>query len=429
MKLKFVQKIIDVLRGKRKTKFNFWIENLKQEKQYDNIIKKLRVKVKKGEKIRVCFSVVFDSVFQGKPLLEKMLEDDCFEPKILVIPDAYRGEENQFYQLNKTYDTFVELYGEDIVINSFDYSKNEFIDYVKSFDIACFANPYSAMTKPIYSIEYYAQNEVLPIYIPYYYMGKTIYDKDVYGLHSLKYVWKIFTENQYNVDCFKKFNVKRAFVSGYSKMDLYSNCKPENLARKMILIAPHHSVRENNGVFINISNFLQYADFFLELPSLFPDIDFVFRPHPLLFVTLSENDLWGKEKVQEYIDRLNHTKNLVYQNGGDYFQTFKNSSAIINDCDSFLSEYFYTGKPQCFMLKNEGVLEREFTEYGKKMVQHTYKAFSKEDIIKFIKDVVVEGNDEMLEYRQKYAKNEIMINYPNATEFIMNLIKKDIFGE
>ena len=59
----------------------------------------------------------------------------------------------ELYELYGHYDSFYGWYYPDEtgILGHFE---NEFIDYVKSFDIACFANPYSAMTKPIYSIEY-----------------------------------------------------------------------------------------------------------------------------------------------------------------------------------------------------------------------------------------------------------------------------------
>ena len=65
-------------------------------------------------------------------------------------------------------------------------------------------------------------------------------------------------------------------------------------------------------------------------------------------------------------------------------QTFAESDCIINDCGSFLAEYFYTGKPQCYMLNKNIDLNFNFLQEGIEMLNNTYKAYSKDDIINFI---------------------------------------------
>ena len=49
--------------------------------KYEQIILKLKEKIKRNQKIKVSFLVVFDSVFPAEPLYQKMLEDDLFEPQ------------------------------------------------------------------------------------------------------------------------------------------------------------------------------------------------------------------------------------------------------------------------------------------------------------------------------------------------------------
>ena len=52
--------------------------------------------------------------------------------------------------------------------------------------------------------------------------------------------------------------------------------------RKTIIIAPHHTIEAKFRNSIGLSNFLEYAELFQELPKKYPQIDFIFRPHPLL---------------------------------------------------------------------------------------------------------------------------------------------------
>ena len=81
----------------------------------------------------------------------------------------------------------------------------------------------------------------------------------------------------------------------------------------------------------------------------------------MMFVVLAREDMWGKEKVEEYIEKINAIPNMEYQEGGEYFETFAKSSALIHDCGSFMAEYLYTKNPQCFTLESKKVIDREFS--------------------------------------------------------------------
>lgn len=420
------QDIIDIFRGKKVIKIK--TENnpiYEWEKRTKTQIKHLRKKIKKGEKIRVCFSVVFDSVFPAENVYKKMLDDEIFEPFILIIPDVTRGEENMFYQMDKTYKTLSAKYSN--VYNSYDYKKNEFTDWSDKMDMCFFANPYDTMTHELYSVQYLRKN-VFTMYIPYSYTGHLKYNLNIYKSPIYSLFNKIYVENKKTYNLIKKCQSKHIHnleIVGYPKMDSIVSIPKIQTERPLIVIAPHHTVRKVEG-YLNISNFLRLADFFLELPQKYPQIDFVFRPHPLLFVTLSAEDIWGKEKVSDYIERLKLNPNLTYQEGGEYFETFVKSSALINDCGSFLLEYFYFGKPQCFVLENDEEIEREFTRDGKKVLEYVYKAFNEQDISSFIDNVVLDKKDFMLEKRLKFGRENIMINYPKSTEIIINKIKKEL---
>ena len=419
MHIKSIQKLIDLLRGKKK-KISFNITEI-QNKQKD-IVCKLRNK----NKIRVGFFVIFDSVFPGKTIFEAMLSDKIFEPVIVVIPDTSRGEDNKIYQLHKTYTTLSKEYGKEYVRNSLNQENNRFIDFTSDFDVVCFANPYDSMTDKLFTVKYFAQKGILPMYVNYGSMPDYYAREHIINLESLNLCWKVFVDTQENLnDVIKYTDIrgKNAVLSGYCKMDSLNKVQKKSLERKKIIIAPHHTV---NMPQFPLSNFLEYSDFFLELPAKYPQIDFVFRPHPLLFVTLSRNELWGKEKVEQYINKISSFSNVEYQNGGDYFETFINSSAIIHDCSSFLMEYLYTGHPACYMLKNKEEISKIFAPIGQKCLANYYKAFNKQEIIKFIEDVVLRDDDPMKAGRYAFAQKEIMVNYPNATDSIIKNIKEEL---
>lgn len=386
----------------------------------------IKKKVKNGGKVRVGFSVVYDSVFPAEPIFQKLMQDPLFEPFIFVIPDAVRGTENMFYQMDKTYKTLLSKYKN--VFMSYDRDTSNFIDWHDKMDLCIFANPYDHMTKDIYSLDYLS-HYVLCLHVPYSYTGHLMYNTNIYKSDEYSKFWRIFVENKdtYNlIKKYKKSKINNLRITGYPKMDALEQYKRKN-KQTQIIITPHHTIRNIPGS-LNISQFLRFADYYLELPKKYPDVNFIFRPHPLLFVNLAKDDMWGKEKLKKYLDRLTSFPNVVYQEGGDYFQTFVDSDAIINDSGSFMVESFYVSMPQCFLLKDENEINEEFTDFGRQVLGHVYKAYTEQDIDNFIKNVVLNKKDLMKQKRQDFAEKSIKTNYPNATTTIITMIKNTIKG-
>jgi hypothetical protein len=377
--------------------------------------------LKSRKKIRVGFFVVFSSVFPGRALFEKMLDDDLFQPFIVIIPDTARGHENMLQTISKSYADLKQRY--EKVYNAYDEKSNTFIDFSDKLDFVCFANTYENMTHKFYTARYFAKKNIFSFFIPYCYSGRTHYERHVFGNVFYNTINTIFAESRHSKGEIIKINKKiehKLIMTGYPKMD--DIALVENVARdrKKIILAPHHTITEwKNG--LNLSNFLQYHDLFLELPQLYPDIDFVFRPHPILRYNL--NNLWGLQKTDQYFSRLQSYKNMIYDTSSDYFDLFVNSDGMIHDCGSFLAEYFYTDNPQCYLLKNNDIIDQEFTDFGKAMLENAYKAFSRQEIINFIDEIVIKRNDKMRDARTKFANENIKINHPNANNATLEALK------
>jgi hypothetical protein len=389
--------------------------------KHNMILKRLR----SSKKIRVGFLVVFDSIFQSRSLFELMAGDDLFEPFIVVIPDVSRGEEHLFNTLNYSYDSLSSEY-QGMVFKGAEGSI--YNDFSNKMDIAVFSNPYDSMTHEYFQVRK-LNDKVLPIFINYFYLGKLKQEIEVIKSKEYSLFWKIFLENKNAQKIVKKYSLtcgRNTFVSGYCKMDKMKEVKVMNhRQRKKIIIAPHHTVRNLNKV-ISISNFEVYSELFLRLPKIYPDIDFIFRPHPLLFFALSKEDVWGKKRVESYLEDLQGNANLSYDTSSCYFDTFVNSDGLIHDCGSFLAEYFYTDKPQGYMLRGDKSLEDNFMPEGVEMLDFTYKILSEKDVLKFIDEVILKGSDTLKESRVKFAKEKIRINYPNASMEIVNYIKNQL---
>lgn len=391
---------------------------------YPAKIEAIRERFQKDKVLKVAFLTIFDSVFPGQPVFEKMLQMPEFDPYLIVMPDVdkARGTDYTIATYNKSLNSFLEKYGNEHVISGYDMETETYLELGEDYPIIFFANPYINMAHPYHELTYFLDKNVLPLYICYGFAALK-YVRNLYELDFYNLVWKVFLESEMNYRDYVSYapmHGKNTFVSGYVKMDELDECEIVTERRKKIIIAPHHTVMGWDK--LNLSNFTRYYDFFLELAEKFPNVDFVFRPHPLLFTNLISRKMWTKQKVKEYLDAIDALPNMVYDNSGEYFDTFANSDGMIHDCGSFIGEYLFTEKPCAYMLKTKRDLDNTFLPLGDACMHNYYKAYSKEDIISFVEDVVVNGIDPLQERREKFCKQELKKFYPNSKDRVINLL-------
>lgn len=392
---------------------------------YEQKLPAIRKAYEENGKLKAIFFVIFSSVFPTQPIFEKMLEDPCFDPYIMVTPDMQRSEDfkNETYQA--TFNELSKRYG-DRVLHGYDVEDGFYIQPDSDYQLVFFNNPYSKMAYKFHHVTYFENKNALTLYVNYGFAaikyGRTIMKTDFYNL-----LWKVCIDSPLNRKDLAKhqpIKARNALVTGYLKMDRLAQAPIHQRSRKKIIICPHHTVYGWKA--LDISNFLRYKDFFAELPRKYPDIDFVFRPHPLLFSNLLEKGLWTQQQIDDYLHHMTAVPNMVYDNSGDYFELFANSDAMIHDCSSFIGEYLFTGKPCCYMLKSVKDINKVMNPMGVNCMKNYYKAFTEKDILKFIDDVVVSGKDPMKEARERFCAEELKFNYPHATDTVLDTIKSTL---
>ena len=395
-------------------------------KEYEKWVKVLRKK-SLHNKVNVGFIVFMTCAFSAENIMQKMLDDEHFEPSIIIVPSELVFSNEKSIQVYKESLQYIkQKYKDKIrILEAYDEKSSQVIDYTKEFDIIFTpTNDERILPKP-YRIYNFIRNKILCCYISYSFQ---IVNSDACFSDTENLVWKYFIENKMN----KKYlsdkqpvKAKNTVITGYVKSDCFYELQKHKSGRKMIIIAPHHSIHENGLC----SRFLQYAELFLRLPEMYPNIDFIFRPHPLLRNTLNSPEFWGEEKTNQYFQNITSFPNLKYDTGSEYYQTFINSDGIIHDCGSFLPEYLYTGNPCCYTLKNTETINHYFNEFGKACLENYYQAFNENDVIQFIEKVVIEGIDTKKEKRASFTNNILKEYYPNATKNVMNYLRNNIIKE
>lgn len=382
------------------------------------------------EKIKVAFFLIHESVWKYDVLFDLMLQHPKFEPMLFVCPVVNYGKENMLFEMDKSFESFRKK-GYDVT-KTYDDETGKFLDIKKTFspDMVFYTNPYEGLQDDRFFIKQFS--EVLTCYVPYAIMT-TNYDS-FYNLNFHNLVWKIFSETPIHKEIAVQKQINKAqnnVVTGYPGFDqLLINKTPnkevwknKNPNLKKIIWAPHHLMTELNEV----SNFLEYHDFFLELADNYKDkIQIAFKPHPLLRVKLEKDPNWGKEKADIYYNKWMNLENGQFENS-EYADLFLTSDALIHDCGSFMSEYLIVGKPSLFMIRNESIM-KEWSRFGEKALAVHYQSRNKKQLVDFVENVVLNDNDWMKEERNSFVQNTLIPkNNLTASQNILDYLESQIF--
>ena len=389
-------------------------------------VARIAAKAAAGEPVRAVFPVSNPSMFPARPLFDAMRADARFDARIVVVPDM-RGLDRDPAAARRA---CREELGRSIPADRFlDAEPDEFglyPDVLAGADVVCYPSPYD-LSCFRFNPHYAVGRSFLPIHVNYGFY-RSVYDRDIVGRQNYAWFWKAFFECEATAKEYAEHSILKganAEVVGYVKMDALAAAEPwpRNGSRKRVLIAPHHSVEGGANDTLALSNFQRYADYFLTLPERHPEIDFVFRPHPFLFTVLSHPSRWGQAKVDDWIARMKAHPNVRWSDEGDYFPVFASCDACVQDCGSYLVEWFYTGRPCCYMLKDPSDIDAKFAPLGKDCLSHCYLAYDEAANESFLRDVVEGGADPKAAARDEFRKT-VMVNHPHAADAALASIKR-----
>ncbi len=406
------------------------IDAVTLRERYSGQVSRLHEKCHAGGKLKTVFLVSMSGMFPGEELMKGMLEDDLFEVELYVIPDTRFGKKEMYRLLEESYKELSAKYPftKVAVDRREDGEIIKYHDVAEGADLICYPSPYD-VSYSLYNPYYAVAKNILSLHVDYLFPVFK-YARFIYQLHNYNNFWKVFMETKANYEEYRKYGRCEAYnaeVTGYSKMDKLSVYvrQEDGASRRKIIIAPHHSVDGGHNQSLLLSNFYKYSELFLKLPEDYPEIDFVFSPHPVLFIAMRQEDQWGEERCNEYIEKLKSMPNMEYRDKGDYLELFSQSDGMIQDCGSFLAEYFYTGRPCCYMLKKESDIKEKFFGLGQECLANCYIAYEETDIRRFLDEVITEGKDPKKERLEKFRREVIMVNYPNVTEIILKNLKEE----
>jgi len=150
-----------------------------------------------------------------------------------------------------------------------------------------------------------------------------------------------------------------------------------------VIWAPHHSY---GASWLNFGHFTDQKDSMLEYAKSHPEIDFVLRPHPFLFGTLTGRDLMTPEELSDWRSSWDALPNTFTDVDGPFTSLALASDAMITDGVSFIAEYpLVTSKPVIYWEKSG---HWEFSPLGKIAQETANTVTSMDEVIQSIEQVI-----------------------------------------
>ncbi|MDO4583199.1 MAG: CDP-glycerol glycerophosphotransferase family protein [Planctomycetia bacterium] len=409
--------------------------------------KKIREKMRQKQPVRVGFFVSEPSKWSCDSLYKALSQHDAFEAVVCVFPQVQRG-----LPLKKNYSSkdfsagsvkienhlsFAESYEENIrfytergcsVLRGFDigHRRYESLSFFRDLDIVFLEQPWAIVPPEIFVLPLSRQS--LVCYIPYGFMSAAGIENYQYNLDLHNFSWRNFVETDWHKEQYIKYgkrNGENVVALGYPKLDAYAypTEKPADKIWKSglnpnvrrVVWAPHWSVAEDMLVLFSLfkgtyREILSYA-------RRTPQVDWLFKPHPLLYQEIIHRGIMSTEETDAYYHEWAQLPNGQVCFDGGYMDYFKTSDALITDSVSFLIEYLPTRKPILRLLSEKNLGLNDFTN---RLVQSYYQAKDMEGIKEFLSQVVLPQSD--TRYNERMEALSELLNLGSAGESILQYL-------
>ena len=381
---------------------------------------RLQSNIAGSKSVRVVFLVLHKSIWKVDSVFQKMLNDQYFDPIILVCPHVQDDDEIARNSLRETYRFFKEK--NYPVVSSYNEVTSAWVRLEElEPSLIFFTNPH-----PLTMPEYYtnAYENYLTCYVPYYFMATNHVDRvaSEFSAFMLSSMWRTYWPHDLAFDQFTLYSLTNGvggIVTGYpaceslvcSSNDSRGNVwKHQSRAKKKVIYAPHHTIEKDER---SLSFFLSIADQMLAIAKENSDsIQWAFKPHPLLKTKLYSHAKWGKIRTDCYFSFW-EGQSYTQLEEGEYVDLFKQSDAIVHDCSSFIVEYALMKKPGLYLI-HPSKLDLLVNEFGKLVLKEYQLAQNFEQIEGFLKDLIngeleVEKHRDGLfhKYVQKYYESKL----------------------
>ncbi len=400
-----------------------------------SMIQLLRVnRIKRKKKAVVVFYAMNLTYWNYQHLYEKLKSDSRFKIYVIIAPSIISPVELRCEDAEALKKYFIKRSVDFIDCNKFG---EVIIDVKKDInpDIVFYSQPYDIVTAAKDNCNRFKGR--LICYYPYAFW--TASDTWSYNKKLHRLAWKLFYSTPLHLEDAKKLCVNKGrnvVITGYPKTDDYlcghfkDVWKLKDKKYKRLIWAPHFTLKSSIQGTVARSNFLMMADFMVEIAKKYSDrLQIAFKPHPRLKAELYSHPEWGKEKTDNYYALWDSMAN-TFVDTEEYIDLFMTSDAMVHDCSSFSVEYHYSHNPVMYVCQDIEAYKGMLNDFGKKAIDMHYIGKTKQDIISFIDNKVLDNNDPMKTQRDQFYKQYLIPSHKmSVAEYTYQHIIKSLGWE
>ena len=195
---------------------------------------------------------------------------------------------------------------------------------------------------------------------------------------------------------------KKIYNLGYPRFDLYRDYleKKEQIHsapdhKKTVLWLPRWTTDDQ----FEATTFFDYKDFFVKYFTKNSDVQFICRPHPLMFRNFVSSGDMTEEEVAEFKKHFETKNNFILDSDGDYTKSLEAADVIISDYTSLIIEELLMDVPVIYTGST-----KHFGKKAKANAVGLYQLDSRKDMNKVLTGLL-KGVDPMKAIRHEVAKS------------------------
>lgn len=373
-------------------------------------------------KIRVCFIVNDPNVWNKQQrIYQTMLGHPDFEPMILCVPDLFIEADNAAWDFFHRQGTPAVNAKENAGWFNLKAWKPDYVFYAQPY------NNYLPRCYRSFVISRYAKVCILIYGVPltwnFLETSSRSFHRDVY----LRYA-AVPEEIDYYKNMFPDLSCKGLQETKHLGFPAFQALMEQEGISSPSFAFSHNAFRAiwtprwNTDENLGGSNFFRYKDVLFTFAKYHPDMDFLFRPHPMAldhFLTTGEMTL---EEVNVFRETCRQMPNVSLDTQKGYATSFWDSSVLISDLSSVIAEYFITGKPIIYC-KTQNPKQR-YLDYFNSILTCCYVVNSDAELLTTL-DMLKNGQDPLRNQRQQMITKLFGDTLLSSSQRIVADIEKD----
>lgn len=392
--------------------------------------KKQRRSAVRGEKIRVGFMCQYLPAW-GKlePVYRLMKEAPDFEVFLLCVPMGIHRQrlDDPESLRNDTYEYYKE-HGYE-AINTLE-GRNRWLDLkTLNLDYLFFTRPYNSYMPPQYSSHSVSLYTKICVMLYAFTLMEETY-RSTLNRDFFCNVYLYFAEDRYARDKQAghfgrrhKSRLQRSVYVGMAGLADILKAKGKHAGAWAfsgndfrVMWTPRWTTDKSLGG----SNFFVYQKPLLSYAAGHPDMDFLFRPHPLMFENFRKTGELTEQEEQEYRDEIAGLANVSLDESGDYAASFWESSVLISDISGMMPEYFVTGKPVVYCPADAGLTPAETTV---KLISGCYTVHNEAELFDVLERL--RRGEDPLEQKRKALIEELFGDVMDIPYRVLEILRED----